>query len=300
MSPYRWLFCYNNLMVKRISSRVLGSLKRLTGSSSHPNKIVIIDQLSILTHDKPEVIDTWRLPHTSATALRETTARSTIEQATPLDVALHAYGDPASATKHRPVHTISLHPASHISGTVWHHGSSYNLYVKGAPEKILHRCDLTENERELAHITLHKLSSGGDTVIAFAHSTRSTPITDASDIQPSSLTFDGFIVLSHPVVIKAKQAITKLIASNVNIILITGSHVETAYSIARSVGIVSSRQQVFDSRHLHTVADASSDETLYNIRVFARADDETKQAITQLFKNSKPSIISSSSDLYAL
>lgn len=286
-------------MVKRISSRVLGSLKRLTGSSSRPNKIVIIDQLGILTHDKPTVIDSWHLPHTSAAALRETAVRSTTDLDTPLDVTLHTYGDPAD-TKHRPVHTIPLHASSHISGTVWHHGSSYNLYVKGAPEKILHRCDLTENERELAHIALHKLSTGGNTVIAFAHSTHSTPITDASDIQPSSLTFDGFVVLSHPIVVKAKQTIAKLISSQTSVIVITGSHVETAYSIAQSVGIVSSRRQVFDSRHLHTIGDTSTDESLHDIRVFARADDETKQAIMQLFKNSNPAIVSSSSDLYAL
>lgn len=284
-------------MVKRISSRVLGSLKRLTGSSSRPKKIVIIDQLSILTHDKPTVVNTWHLPHASATALRETTARATTEHESPLDIALRAYSDPDDTIKHRPMHTIPLHSSSHISGTVWHHGTSYNLYVKGAPEKILHRCDLTENERELAHIALHELSSGGNTVIAFARSTRSSPMTDASDIQPSSLIFNGFVVLSQPIVVKAKQAVAKLLSLHTSVILITGSHVETAYNVARSAGITSSRRQVFDSRHLHVV-DNNTDESLHDIRVFARADDETKHAITQLFKNSNTTIVSSLSDLY--
>lgn len=285
---------------KRISSRILRPLKQLVKPSPYSDAVIMIDQIHALVRDKPTVIDTWRLPHASIHTLHESIARSATDMTTPLDSVLKGFVDPAHTDKHHPVQMYPFTSLSDASGTLWHHGTAYMVYVKGAPEKILHYCDLTDNEREQIHIALHKHSSSGHTVIALAHGTLHTPVENIADIPPASLTFDGLVILSHPIVVKAKQAIAKLTAAGAAIILVTGSHVETAYRIGKATGIVTSRRQVIDSRHLHLVEQPLSHETLQLARIFARADDDSKQAIIKLFHDKRIITVSSSAELYAL
>lgn len=55
-----------------------------------------------------------------------------------------------------------------LSGGAYHHGSEFNIYVKGWPEDILHQCIMSEGEREKATLEYLHLQGLGLTVIGFA------------------------------------------------------------------------------------------------------------------------------------
>jgi Ca2+-transporting ATPase len=172
-----------------------------------------------------------------------------------------------------------------MSGNIWHNGKEYELAVKGAPEHVLLRCDLTENEHEKAVAQLHKLTGNGYRVIALAHNTLKKPITKFADLHKhDKLTFAGFVAVADILRPEAKSAIQAALRAGVTVRMITGDHFETAYHIGRQLGMVHSREQVFDARHMNVMTDEELDKVIENIRVFSRVIPEHKYRILALLK----------------
>jgi len=172
-----------------------------------------------------------------------------------------------------------------MSGNIWHHGSHYMLHVKGAPEHVLAKCDITENEHEKATAKLHSLTGNGYRVIALAHTTLDTPI-DGFKALPKKhrLTFDGFIAVADVLRPEAKKSIRAALDAGITVRMITGDHFETAYHIGRQLGMVKHRDQVFDSRRMNVMSDEELEKVISNIRVFSRVIPEHKYRILALLK----------------
>ncbi|OYW42033.1 hypothetical protein B7Z28_01880, partial [Candidatus Saccharibacteria bacterium 32-45-3] len=66
--------------------------------------------------------------------------------------------------------------------------------------------------------------------------------------------------------------------------MITGDHFETAYHIGRELGMVTSRDQVFDSRKMNVMTDEELLETVNNSIIFSRVIPEHKFRILALLK----------------
>ena len=63
-------------------------------------------------------------------------------------------GDPAQSTKSELVQALPFDYLLAMSGNVWRKDQRYVVYVKGAPEKILSRCKLTEAQHKQASTKL--------------------------------------------------------------------------------------------------------------------------------------------------
>ena len=89
-------------------------------------------------------------------------------------------------------------PARVFSGTVsyavFHNGASYTVYAIGNPNKILQKCELSENIRERAVLEVRRMQNDGDaTIVATAHGECHTLPATATGI--NGLQFDGLIAL---------------------------------------------------------------------------------------------------------
>lgn len=205
----------------------------------------------------------------------------------PLDTALDLFSLSQGTVRPRqaPLASLPFDQIAALSGNVWHNGGTYSLAVKGAPEHVLTRCDLTEGEHEKASAELHKLTSSGYRVIAIAHRELTHPIKDFDDLpKKAKLHFDGFIAIADVLRPEAKRAIQTALKAGVTVRMITGDHFETAYHIAKQLGIIERRDEVFDSRHMNVMSDEELEKIIESIRVFSRVTPEHKFRILTLLK----------------
>lgn len=251
---------------------------------------IATDKTGTLTKNKLTVQDIWQ-PKGASSDLPEVLAKATNHSAhsmhDPLDIAL----DDFAAEKHvkppkqAPLTSFPFNQTVAMSGNLWHHGNLYELALKGAPEHVMARSDLTEAEREAAETALHTLTAEGYRVIAIAHATLKQPLEHLEKLDKKHrLEFDGFVAVADILRPEAKQAIAAAMKAGVTVRMITGDHFETAYHIGRKLGMVERRDQVFDSRRIGMMSDEELEMVIDSIRVFSRVIPEHKYRILSLLK----------------
>lgn len=251
---------------------------------------IATDKTGTLTKNQLTVQAVWHPQHTHAHLGRIMLLSSNLSDhkyIDPLDTAFLLYTDDKEIDRPRqtPLLGLPFDQSVAMSGNLWHKGSEYELIVKGAPESVLTRCDLTENEHEQTTAELHKLTGNGYRVIALAHTELKKPITELGELKKiHRLTFDGFVAVADVLRPEAQQAINRALRAGVTVRMITGDHFETAYHISRQLGMVTSRGQVFDARHMNVMSDEQLDAVIENIRVFSRVTPEHKYRILALLK----------------
>lgn len=252
---------------------------------------IATDKTGTLTKNQLTVQETWQPEGTSLQNLVHITSYAINYAARkmhdPLDTAMHMFVETKKTkrARHTPLASLAFDQSVSMSGNVWHNGDSYTLAIKGAPEQVLLRGDLTENEREKANTMLHKLTGGGYRVLAIAHTELQKPIHKFSDLPAkTTLQFDGFLAAADVLRPEAKRAIQTALKAGVTVRMITGDHFETAYHIGKQLGMVQHRSEVFDTRHMSVMSDEALSNSIDSIRVFSRVTPEHKYRILTLLK----------------
>lgn len=251
---------------------------------------IATDKTGTLTKNKLTVQELWH-PTRSITPLHAVLTQS-INQGTtkshdPLDTALYDYCalEKLQAPKAKPMAILPFDQAVAMSGNIWHKGSEYHLSIKGAPEHVLAKSTITEHEHEQAMDALHQLTAQGYRVIAFAETTLKKPIKTFDELPKNArFGFVGFVAIADVLRPEARRAIAAAQDAGVTVRMITGDHFETAYHIGQKLGMVTHRDQVFDSRRMHVMTDEELSEVIENIRVFSRVIPEHKYRILSLLK----------------
>lgn len=252
---------------------------------------IATDKTGTLTKNKLTVQETWQPSFVRHHHLPEIAERSingaTIATHDPLDIAMADYvtSERLKPVTAQAVVSLPFDQARAMSGNVWRHGANYTIDVKGAPEHVLQHSDLTAGEHDEALATLHKLTGQGYRVVAIATAVTGKPATSFDEL-PKSTKFDfvGFIAVADVLRPEAKKAIAAALSAGVTVRMVTGDHLETAYHIARQLGMVTSRSQVFDARHMNVMSDEELDRTIRDVRVFSRVVPEHKYRILELLK----------------
>lgn len=251
---------------------------------------IATDKTGTLTKNKLTLQEVWQpaqTKHPIAELVGRTVNQGTHKTHDPLDIAMSEYttAEKVHLSDIKMVASLPFDPAVVMSGNIWHHGANYTLDVKGAPEHILHRSDMTANEHELAMTALHHLTSQGYRVIALATTTIGSPVSRFEELpKATSLDFVGFIAVADVLRPEAKKSIAAALNAGVTVRMITGDHQETAYHIAKQLGMVSGRDQVFDSRKMSVMSDEELEKAIVDVRVFSRVIPENKFRILQLLK----------------
>lgn len=253
---------------------------------------IATDKTGTLTRNKLTVQAIWQPPHskTNLAELLQKAANQTGKNThDPLDTALVSYAREHNIppAKTLPVQSLPFNQKMAMSGNLWHSGSLFELTLKGAPEHMLQRCDLTEGEHEAATVQLHKLTGNGYRVLAVAHATLAKSIEDVAELSKKQrLSFAGLVAVADILRPEAKRAIQAAQTAGVTVRMITGDHFETAYHIGRQLGMVSSRGQVFDARRMSTMNDDELEKVINKTYIFSRVLPEYKYRILSLLKKS--------------
>ena len=278
------------LAMRRMARRK--ALVRTMGSIESIGAITTIatDKTGTLTRNKLSVQEIWHPCHNEKRILQTLAASILLNKrktADPLDKAFASFINSSETAPKlgQPLREFTFEHSMAMSGNLRHDGAKYALAVKGAPEKIVDHCDITEGEREKALVELHHLTGLGFRVIALAHASLSKPIDSLENIPDNTpLVFDGFVGVADTLRPEAKGAIARAQAAGISVRMVTGDHFETAYHIGKQLGLVEHRNQVFDSRQIITLSDDELAERLRTIRVCARVLPEHKHRILEVLK----------------
>lgn len=155
-------------------------------------------------------------------------------------------------------------------------------YLKGASEIILPKCQkylsyLGEelpflNQKDIAG-DIKKITMTGSRVISLAY----------KEEYSSSYVFLGYVVIKDELREEAREAVSSIIGSGIQMIMITGDAKETATSIAKEVGIVTKDTDlILTSDELKKLNDLELSQNIKNIKVIARALPSDKSRLVSI------------------
>ena len=194
----------------------------------------------------------------------------------PLELALVAYA------KHRGTDAAALHLAyPRVSSrgfdsdwrcmrvTVVAPGGEHIAFLKGAPEAIVARSRLRDDERARIFASVQASAERGAKVLGLARGAANAE---------HDLTFIGLVTLVDPPRAEARSAVLAATGAGIRVLMITGDHAATARAVAEAVGIGATR--VVEGADLD-VADADADALVRNCDVFARMKPEQKLRLVE-------------------
>ncbi len=252
---------------------------------------IATDKTGTLTENKLSVQEVWQpdgaKSSTLAAFLYRVANNHGAKTRDPLDVALAQYAHHAATTPRRGtlVSELPFDQSVAMSGNVWHHKGGYELAVKGAPEHIIARSTLNQHQKEAIETALHHLTSQGYRVIAVASAELKKPIGSFLELTARRpLTFVGLLAVADTLRPAARRAIATAQRAGVTVRMITGDHFETAFSIGKKLGLVTTREQVFDGRTINNLSDKELAIQAHKARIFSRVTPENKYRILQTLK----------------
>lgn len=253
--------------------------------------LIATDKTGTLTKNKLTVQDIWQLKDRDlkATCLIIKHAVNFKDGVLhdPLDNALLEFSkkyDPENLTK-EPHKTLPFEITFSMSGNVWQSDNSYNLYIKGAPERVIEHCHLSDIDRKTIQESVYNLTSQGYRVIALAYDNNlPKPLYSFKDLRTNSLTFEALIAVADELRPESKTAIRNALAAGIKVCMITGDHFETAFAIGRQLGLVEHRYQVFDTRDIEKLSAEELEKVIQQTRIYSRVIPENKYKLLGLFK----------------
>lgn len=160
-------------------------------------------------------------------------------------------------------------------------------YSKGAAEKILEgcnffyqngrKCAMSEADRLSLQRMLERIMDEGRRVLALA-------MEPDGEMHEKNMIFLGFVCMQDPVRPEAVEAVGEFKRAGVETVMITGDHINTAFSIAKELNIASCPDECISGRELDSMDEHVFLKRLSKIKVFARVTPEHKVRIVEGFK----------------
>ncbi len=249
--------------------------------------LIATDKTGTITQNKLSVADMYTA-HTSKKTFHEAIRASLngdIDSSEdPLDVILHQEVKQVRIPREwKKVKEFPFDQKLRMSGVVWQHAKGYSLYVKGAPEQILHHCR-NNTLLDEAKSQLKEFTSRGYRTIGFAQKDSKTLPEKLDARKLSDMHFDGFVGLSDQLRPGVKGAIAQAHQAGIKVVMLTGDHIETAGYIAREVGIAKNQHQVSDSSVLASKDPEAIRKALRSTTVFGRVLPEHKYSLLKALK----------------
>ncbi len=161
------------------------------------------------------------------------------------------------------------------------------IFTKGAIDSILSRCnriydngnirDITEEDKTKIYKHNSDFSDSALRVLALA-------ISHGDEIVEENLVFVGLVAMIDPPRPEAKPAVAQFKEAGIVTVMITGDHKDTAFAIAKELGICESKEQCYTGADVDGMTDEQLREVVKTARVFARVSPENKVQIVKAFK----------------
>lgn len=243
---------------------------------------IATDKTGTLTKNKLSIVDSWSIGKVNVQNIARLSIDTSDKAKDPLDLAV-SESIAGESTKLEKIYPFDV--TARVSGA--YSRSESMLYIKGSPEQLIEVSDLTKKQKEEIHQKVKSFTSKGYRVIAFgfAHNITDAP-KSLKNINTIKLNFAGVIAFADELRPESKIAVNTAQNAGIKVCLITGDHIDTAYTIGSQVGIATSREQAIQGSDLP--ADTKSfAATVANKTIYARILPKDKFRILKQLKKTE-------------
>lgn len=200
--------------------------------------------------------------------------------------------------KHPRIEEIPFDSDRKMMTTFHNIEENYKSMTKGAPDIIISNSskillngeivDFTDNLKKKAMDENKNLAKQALRVMAYAFrefdSIKNEDLT--SENIERDMVFVGLTGMIDPPRPEAKKAVAECHSSGIDVVMITGDYLETAFAIARDLGIADSKDQAIEGKELNNMSDEEIRKIAKEKRVFARVSPQNKvQLVNALQEN---------------
>ncbi len=158
-------------------------------------------------------------------------------------------------------------------------------YTKGAPDVVVQHCTHILQEGRCVPMTSAQQKRICEVVeLMSSLALRTLAVAQSSAVcgcGEEDMTFLGILGMRDPARPEAAEAVEIFRHAGVSTVMITGDHVDTAYAIARQLGIAGHRSQCITGQELSRLDDNSFARRIRDIRVYARVTPAQKVRIVK-------------------
>ena len=155
-----------------------------------------------------------------------------------------------------------------------------DIYIKGAPEKVLSFCDSYYIDGKIHPLDKHhqsniikELSTRSEKGFRLISFIKKENVGDIKKINVNNLkgfTFLATASIYDPPKDEVSQMIKETNEANINVVMITGDSKKTGFSIAESVGIATDINQAIEGRDLEKMKNDEFGKSVEHLRVYSR------------------------------
>lgn len=185
---------------------------------------------------------------------------------------------------------IPFEPEQRFMATLNSGPDGTHIFMKGAPEVVLARCDrqLTDTgeeplQAEKIVAEAERMGADGLRVLATARRAYSESRLEASALD------DGFVLLGlqgmeDPVRPEAIAGIRDAHDAGIRVLMLTGDHLHTATAVGRQLGLDTANQGAIEGRDLEQLTREELDGIVGKVNIYARVAPEHKLLIVERLK----------------
>lgn len=216
----------------------------------------------------------------------------------PTEIALIDMGLNANVKKddlskaHKRVNELPFDSDRKLMSTVTKYDDKYYVMTKGAVDNLLNICSkviidervlkMTSSIKEEILASASLMSNNALRVISSAYK----EISDYNDENlEKDLIFIGFVGMIDPPRLEVKDSIALCKDAGIDTVMITGDHKDTAFAIAKSLGITENKYEAITGSELDKLSQEELNASIQNIKVFARVSPEHKVKIVKALKS---------------
>lgn len=168
-------------------------------------------------------------------------------------------------------------------------------FTKGAPDVIINKCtrismngsilDFTSEIKEKIMQINSDFSKDALRVLAFAYKEYDDLSNSiSSENNEDHMTFVGLVGMIDPARPEAKEAISKCKRAGINTVMITGDYKETAFAIAKDLGMAENIDQAIMGDELDNYSEEELSKLVNRIKVYARVSPQHKVRIVNALR----------------
>jgi Ca2+-transporting ATPase len=217
----------------------------------------------------------------------------------PTEIALLILGDDLGIDRKRiqaenkRIGEYSFDSDRKLMSTVNEENGKLTVYTKGAIGNLIHRCTQVLEKGKVVPITdVHKshyldaaerMSSKALRTLGAAYKLVDSAV-EVSEME-KGLVLAGLVGMIDPPRPEVKESIRKAKLAGITTIMITGDHKNTAFAIAKNLGIAENIHQAITGQDIDDFSEAEFDENVVSYRVFARVSPQHKVRIVHALKS---------------
>ncbi|MDD4583742.1 MAG: cation-translocating P-type ATPase [Eubacteriales bacterium] len=162
-------------------------------------------------------------------------------------------------------------------------------YTKGAMDRIIEKCThirINGQDHPITEADKQNIVSASKEMAMLALRVLALAIkTDVDTATEDNLTFIGLVGMIDPPRPEAASAVEIFKEAAVTTIMITGDHIDTAFAIAKELGIAQDESQCITGDDLNKMTQEELNQAVPDLRVFARVSPENKVMIVNAFRS---------------